>query len=31
VAILLIVAGIAAYLPARRAALIQPMQAVRAD
>ncbi len=31
VAILLTVAGIAAYLPARRAALIQPMEAVRAD
>jgi ABC-type lipoprotein release transport system permease subunit len=31
VAILLVVAGIAAYLPARRAALIQPMEAVRAD
>jgi hypothetical protein len=31
VAILLIVAGIAAYLPARRAALIQPLEAVRAD
>jgi predicted permease len=31
VAILLTVAGIAAYLPARRAALIQPMEAVRTD
>jgi predicted permease len=31
VAILLTVAGIAAYLPARRAALIHPMEAVRAD
>jgi predicted permease len=31
IAILLTVAGIAAYLPARRAALIQPMAAVRAD
>ena len=31
VAILLTVVGIAAYLPARRAALIQPMDAVRAD
>lgn len=31
VAILLIVAGIAAYLPARHAARIQPMDAVRAD
>src|SRR5688572_3218693 len=31
VAILLTVAGIAAYLPARRASLIQPMDAVRAD
>jgi predicted permease len=31
VAILLTVAGIAAYLPARRASLIQPMHAVRAD
>jgi predicted permease len=30
-AILLTVAGLAAYLPARRAALIQPMDAVRAD
>ena len=31
VAILLTVAGVAAYLPARRASLIQPMNAVRAD
>jgi len=31
VAILLTVAGIATYLPARRASLIQPMNAVRAD
>lgn len=31
VAILLTVAGIAAYLPARRASLIRPMDAVRAD
>ena len=31
VAMLLTVAGIAAYLPARRASLIQPMDAVRAD
>ena len=31
VVILLTVAGIAAYLPARRAALIHPMEAVRAD
>lgn len=31
VAILLAVTGIAAYLPARRAALIHPMEAVRAD
>ena len=31
VATLLTVAGIAAYLPARRAALIEPMEAVRAD
>ena len=31
VAILLAVAGFAAYLPARRASLIQPMDAVRAD
>jgi predicted permease len=31
VAILLAVAGIAAYLPARRASLIEPMDAVRAD
>ena len=28
---LVTVAGIAAYLPARRAALIQPMEALRAD
>jgi putative ABC transport system permease protein len=31
VAVLLTIAAIAAYLPARRAALIQPMEAVRAD